>query len=73
MSDLVASLAALAAFVLLGGAFYLWRVRKAGRQALLMVVLAAVLLTNLVIWTAPVLQPAATGAHANPGVAGSAR
>ncbi len=43
----------LTAFALLGGAVWLWRKRRAGRQALLMLVLAAVIAVNVALWAVP--------------------
>ncbi len=53
MSDLILSVTVLASFVLMGGAFYLWRKQGANRQALLMAVLAFVMLANVLVWTIP--------------------
>ena len=47
------SLLVLASLVLLGGAFYLWRSRGERQRPLLMVLLAAVMIVNLGIWTLP--------------------
>ncbi len=54
MSDLILSIITLAAFVLLGGSFYLWRKQGANRQALLMAILSFVMLANVLIWAIPV-------------------
>lgn len=51
--DLILSLVMLAAFALVGGAIYLWRRGDARKQALLMLVLAAVMAANLAIWLVP--------------------
>lgn len=61
MSDLVLSIITLAAFLLLGGSFYLWRKQGANRQALLMAVLSFVMLANVLIWTIPVEGEGASG------------
>ena len=50
--DTVLSVVALAAFALVGGAIYLWR-RGVRKQAGLMLVLAAVMIVNVLIWTLP--------------------
>lgn len=59
MLDLVISIIMLAAFALLGGAFWLWRRGIYLRQALLMVFLAIVMFTNVAIWLVPVKDGAA--------------
>jgi hypothetical protein len=51
--DTVLSVVALAALALVAGAIYLWRRGGARRQAGLMLVLAAVMLVNVLIWTIP--------------------
>ncbi|MCB2049270.1 MAG: hypothetical protein KDE32_13750 [Novosphingobium sp.] len=53
MTDAVLSLMVLTLLLLLGGAWWLWREGRARKQALLMVVLAAVLAVNVAIWTVP--------------------
>jgi hypothetical protein len=53
MAATVLSLMVLTALALVGGAAWLWRKRGAGRQALLMLVLAGVIAVNIVIWAAP--------------------
>ncbi|MFN7157940.1 hypothetical protein [Erythrobacter cryptus] len=53
MIDLVLSLVMLAALALVAGAFVLWRRTGAARQPLLMLLLAAIALINVVIWTLP--------------------
>ena len=50
--DTVLSVVALAAFALIAGAIYLWR-RGVRKQAGLMLVLAAVMIVNVLIWTLP--------------------
>lgn len=55
MLDTALSLLMLASLALLGGAAFLWR-RGERRRPALMVVLAAVMLGNLVIWTLPTTQ-----------------
>ncbi len=50
---LLLSLAMLAVFALAGGSAYLFSKRKNRRQAVLMLVAAAVLLVNVLIWTLP--------------------
>jgi len=52
MLDWVLSLVVLAALALLAGAWVLFR-RGGGRQAWLMVLLAAVMLINVAIWVVP--------------------
>jgi hypothetical protein len=47
------SLMILTALALVGGALYLWRSRGLGKQALLMLILAAVIAANVAIWTLP--------------------
>ena len=47
------SLMVLTAVALLGGAVYLWRARGLRKQAVLMVILAAVMAANVAIWTLP--------------------
>jgi hypothetical protein len=47
------SLLMLSAFALLAGAAYLWRKRGERRRPLLMLVLAAIMLGNVAIWTVP--------------------
>ena len=53
MMDWVLSIVVLAAAVLLGGAYVLYR-RGVRRQAWLMVLLAVVMLANVAIWALPV-------------------
>ncbi len=47
------SLLVLTALALVGGAIYLWRSRGLVRQAVLMLVLAAVMAVNVAIWALP--------------------
>lgn len=51
--DLALSLLMLAALALLVGAAYLWRSRGERQRPWLMVLLAAVMLVNVGIWTLP--------------------
>jgi drug/metabolite transporter superfamily protein YnfA len=51
--DAVLSIVALAALALLAGAFVLWRKGAPRKQPVLMVVLAAIMLANVLIWTLP--------------------
>jgi hypothetical protein len=67
MNDLILSLAVLASFALLGGAFYLWRKQGANRQSLLMAIMAVVLMANVLIWAAPMPEPAGGGAAEGTG------
>ncbi len=53
MASTALSLMVLTALALLGGAVWLWRKRRAGRQALLMLVLAAVIAVNVALWAVP--------------------
>lgn len=53
MTDLVLSLVMLAALALVAGAFVLWRRTGTARQPLLMLLLAAIALANVLIWTLP--------------------
>jgi drug/metabolite transporter superfamily protein YnfA len=53
MAATVLSLMVLTALALVGGAAWLWRRRRAGRQALLMLVLAAVIAVNVGLWILP--------------------
>lgn len=61
MADFALSLTMLAAILLMGGAFMLYR-RGERRKALLMAVAALVALANVVIWVAP-SPPQDTGQH----------
>jgi hypothetical protein len=65
MAATVLSLMVLTAIALLGGAWWFWRKQRAGRQALLMVVLAAVIAVNVAIWAVP-NQSGETLVTANP-------
>jgi len=47
------SLAVLTAIALIGGAVYLWHSRGLRKQAILMIILAAVMAANVAIWTVP--------------------
>jgi hypothetical protein len=73
MNDLILSLAVLASFALLGGAFYLWRKQGANRQSLLMAIMAVVLMANVLIWAAPMPGPAGAGAAEGTGTAAAER
>lgn len=53
MLDAVLSITVLAAILLVIGAFFLWRRTGNVKNALLMVLLAAVALVNVAIWTLP--------------------
>jgi ABC-type Co2+ transport system permease subunit len=53
MAGTVLSLLMLAAIALLAGAVVLWRRTGERRKPLLMVLLAAVMLANIAIWTVP--------------------
>lgn len=53
MLPLVLSLSVLAALALIAGAFVLWRRTGQRRQPLLMLLLAAIALVNVGIWTVP--------------------
>lgn len=53
MLGTVLSLLMLAALALVGGAAYLWRRPGERKRALLMLLLAAVMLVNVGIWTLP--------------------
>ncbi len=53
MLDAVLSITVLAALALLVGAFFLWRRTGNAKNALLMVLLAAIALVNVAIWTLP--------------------
>lgn len=53
MASTVLSLMVLTALALLGGAMWLWRKQRAGRQAMLMLVLAAVIAVNVALWAVP--------------------
>lgn len=51
--DFALSLLMLSALALVGGAIYLWRSRGERQRPLLMLLLAAVMLVNVGIWTLP--------------------
>lgn len=53
MLDAVLSITVLAALLLLVAAFFLWRRTGNAKNALLMVLLAAIALVNVAIWTLP--------------------
>ncbi len=53
MLSTVLSILVLAAFALVAGAAWLWRKPGMRRQALLMLVLAAIAVVNVAIWTLP--------------------
>lgn len=54
MLDVALSIAVLAAFILLGGAYFLWRKGENRKQAVLMAIMSLVLICNVLIWTIPV-------------------
>ena len=51
--NIVLSILMLAAFALIAGAIYLWRVKGETKRAGLMAVLAAIMIMNVAIWTVP--------------------
>lgn len=51
--DTVLSVLVLAAIALIGGAVLQWRRGQRGKQIWLMLVLAAVIVGNILIWTVP--------------------
>lgn len=51
--DTVLSVLVLAAVALAGGAFFLWRRGGATKQVWLMLLVAAILIANVLIWTIP--------------------
>lgn len=51
--DTILSVVVLAAIALIAGAIYLWRRFGGGRQVWLMLLLAAVMIVNVLIWTLP--------------------
>ena len=53
MTDIVLSIVMLAALALLAGAFALWRRTGQIKQPALMVLLAAIAVINVLIWTVP--------------------
>lgn len=64
MTDAALSLAMLTALALLAGAVFLWRKGERQRPAL-MAVLAAVMITNVVIWSLPTTHGETLAASAN--------
>lgn len=69
MTDIVLSIVMLAALALVAGAYALWRRTGEAKNPLLMVLLAAIAVINVLIWTiptsdgqAPIEQIRATGA-----------
>lgn len=70
MTDAALSLAMLTALALIAGAVFLWRKGERQRPAL-MVILAAVMIANVVIWSLPTrggqtLTAAATSSESQP-------
>lgn len=53
MTDIVLSIVMLAALALVAGAFVLWRRTGAIKQPALMLLLAAIAVANVLIWTIP--------------------
>lgn len=53
MTDIVLAIVMLAAFALVAGAFVLWRRTGAVKNPALMVLLAAIAVINVLIWTVP--------------------
>ena len=53
MADIALSLLVLTTLALICGAVWIWRTRRAGRQALLMLVLATVITVNVALWVVP--------------------
>ena len=53
MTDIVLAIVMLAALALLAGAFVLWRRTGETKNPLLMVLLAAIAVINVLIWTLP--------------------
>jgi hypothetical protein len=51
--ETVLALAMLTALALAAGAIYLWRSRGLNKQAVLMLLLAAVMVVNVAIWALP--------------------
>ena len=51
--DLVLSIVVLAALALLAGAFFIWRRTGPTRQMWLMLLLAAIMIANVLVWTVP--------------------
>ncbi|MEP3420372.1 MAG: hypothetical protein ABJN35_01435 [Erythrobacter sp.] len=54
MIDLVLSIVVLAAILLVAGAYFLWRRTGEAKQPMLMVLLAAIAIGNVLIWTVPI-------------------
>lgn len=52
MFDIIMSIIVLAAIALVAGAFVLWR-KGLGKQAMLMLILAMVMVVNVAIWMIP--------------------
>ncbi len=65
MTDAALSLAMLTALALVAGAVFLWR-RGERQRPSLMAVLAAVMITNVVIWSLPTTDGATLAASAQP-------
>ena len=53
MTDIVLALVMLAAFALVVGAYLLWKRTGEAKQPLLMLLLAAIAVMNVLIWTIP--------------------
>jgi hypothetical protein len=53
MLSIALSIVMLAVFALIGGALWLWRKPGMRKQAVLMLVLAAIAAINVAIWTVP--------------------
>lgn len=53
MLDIVLSIVMLAAFLLVVGAFFLWRRTGEAKRPLLMVLLSLIAIANVLIWTVP--------------------
>ncbi len=53
MMDLVLSITMLAAFLLIAGAFFMWRRTGEAKKPILMVVLAFISFLNVLLWTVP--------------------
>ncbi|MXO60192.1 hypothetical protein GRI89_11645 [Altererythrobacter salegens] len=51
--DVIFSVVVLAAFALLGGAWFQWRREGAVKQVWLMALLAVIMLANVALWTVP--------------------
>ncbi len=65
MTDAALSLAMLTALALVAGAVFLWR-RGERQRPSLMAILAAVMITNVVIWSLPTTDGATLAASAQP-------